>query len=1231
MKRYLAGLEALTKNEHIEKLTKGFILKAKITEGISLPYKAVVSLLLPVMFSVDEINSMMRKEVLLTLEVNADDLDQSRKRVFPGIISSVSYKGKIKSAIDELELSESKGPRYQILYELVIEPHLSLASKEPRTLLYKDRKNVKEVIKGILKDRYLLNCEFDIEGSGEENDDLNTVLSCEDFIFQQTEETDLDYIKRLCSIFCLNFQVSVKEESPMRYVESVKFMRDTVYPADNAVIDRNIICKQLKLNGKEWKEPIPVKDTLKDGDDYFSPFASFEGFVSNNDFSESGKDESSDYKYLINYAQLPSLLREPEKPVIKVLEKLAISHNKATSYCSEVKGLLSSDNLLFVPGVPLSFLDETGKTIFKDNVISRTAIECTPQIKNKYVYEDNELKEKNSSLKVNFVVTPICFDKAVAKFVHYSRYNFTDSLNDALKIEKVQLHGTDEKSKGDGLCIVEGEVCDSEGKTDRKNARNIDTVGQTDSSSASSFYVLLKDSSKSVVVAQFMTPEGSDLKSGITPRIGEKVFLVKQGSKYYFMGYRPYGFGEPVQDRSISDGEMDSTGIYKKNLDGTVSEPFKCINFKSGLEKLKYLIVAGGIKEFVLHKDILLNEYYFEVKFNEETFKGCHKNFEAAVNLYEACEQVKKNLENARKLYSELRGEDSKEQREELKAELSDCFADLGELAAAIQKLFKAHEDPDKVLTDITSDDSDIMKTIDALMQTIAELGAATERKNATTEENAKKEFETRCKKLQTRLETELNKLKGSKVSQDKVAELQKLLDDLKNSGTSNQEDIKKSRDSIKAINEKINEIEKQKKEMSNRGNDITAVNNEIEKLKNERNSLDSRLKALESKGPESDSKKIEEFKNKINDLEQNIVVNGQLLAIKSEDEISLSAKKISIDAGDSFTIKCKDSTISIDNEGTVSIIGTNEVSTKCGTGAVSVKDDDVSLKASIFNNTLQPWTSNLSVNSLSGIKLNGPSVNVSSITGFTATDYWGATFKLSYGNITSTGIKCSMGSVTPVDLGWHAMSGIKYIADGITSIAAAGKDKEKAKKIVNSCFNGVYSVLNDIKFITKSSYKNNASTAQKNIAVAEGIALIGDLCFNLNNLILECMSQTEKFKYLAKKGTMDKGTSTIQKFKMAQWTLAILSKLPAWASASLFGSYVGGTSAPSLTVNTNSIKFAAAEVTSAFGINGNQQAEATTKITADYGKQLAIGTAALAGATVIGSVIMGCLSNKDK
>lgn len=72
------------------------------------------------------------------------------------------------------------------------------------------------------------------------------------------------------------------------------------------------------------------------------------------------------------------------------------------------------------------------------------------------------------------------------------------------------------------------------------------------------------------------------------------------------------------------------------------------------------------------------------------------------------------------------------------------------------------------------------------------------------------------------------------------------------------------------------------------------------------------------------------------------------------------------------------------------------------------------------------------------------------------------------------------MGSITPVDLSWHAMSGIKYIADGITSIAAAGKDKEKAKKIVNSCFNGVYSVLNDIKSITKLSYKNNASTAQK-------------------------------------------------------------------------------------------------------------------------------------------------------
>ena len=1208
MKRYLAGLEALTKNEHIEKLTKGFILKAKITEGISLPYKAVVSLLLPVMFSVDEINSMMRKEVQLTLEVNADDLDQSRKRVFPGIISSVSYKGKIKSAIDELELSESKGPRYQILYELVIEPHLSLASKEPRTLLYKDRKNVKEVIKGILKDRYLLNCEFDIEGSGEEKDDLNTVLSCEDFIFQQTEETDLDYIKRLCSIFCLNFQVSYKKDESNRFIESVKFMRDTVYPADNAVIDRNIICKQLKLNGKEWKEPIPVKDTLKDGDDYFSPFASFEGFVSNNDFSESGKDESSDYKYLINYAQLPSLLREPEKPVIKVLEKLAISHNKATSYCSEVKGLLSSDNLLFVPGVPLSFLDETGKTIFKDNVISRTAIECTPQIKNKYVYEDNELKEKNSSLKVNFVVTPICFDKAVAKFVHYSRYNFTDSLNDALKIEKVQLHGTDEKSKGDGLCIVEGEVCDSEGKTDRKNARNIDTVGQTDSSSASSFYVLLKDSSKSVVVAQFMTPEGSDLKSGITPRIGEKVFLVKQGSKYYFMGYRPYGFGEPVQDRSISDGEMDSTGIYKKNLDGTVSEPFKCINFKSGLEKLKYLIVAGGIKEFVLHKDILLNEYYFEVKFNEETFKGCHKNFEAAVNLYEACEQVKKNLENARKSCSELRGEDSKEQREELKAELSDCFADLGELAAAIQKLFKAHEDPDKVLTDITSDDSDIMKTIDALMQTIAELGAATERKNATTEENAKKELETRCKKLQTRLETELNKLKGSKVSQDKVAELQKLLDDLKNSVTSNQEDIKKSRDSIKAINEKINEIEKQKKEMSNRGNDITAINNEIEKLKNERNSLDSRLKALESKGPESDSKKIAEFKNKINDLEQNIVVNGQLLAIKSEDEINLSAKKISIDAGDSFTIKCKDSTISINDKGEIIIDSANKFVAQSGTAQVAVKDDFIEIGTSLVNDA-NPMNSSITVGSVSGVSVEGPNVSISPVSGFTVSDYFGGEFKVAYGQVSSSGIKISDSIINKVDFGF-AVAGITK--DVIQRIVTATTN-EKASKKCEKSLDAAFKIAEKIKSLVSDTAKANEENADVACSVMSSMSIMMDLGFTINNYIMEMAYGSSD--YYAKKG--DNKTTVLQQYKIAKFTAAFTLKLASYITTVATVGLAPSDADTSITLKGNKIMLSSSSIEKSAAALGQTAVIATVPLSVKR-----CGTLILSG--VLGAVAFG-------
>ena len=138
MKRYLAGLEALTKNEHIEKLAQGRISNVKITEGISLPYKAVVSLLLPVMFSVDEINSMMRKEV-----------HQSRKRVFPGIITGVSYKVNPNCSLEDLGFTENNEfEKFNCHYELVIEPHLSLASKEPRTLLYKDRKNVKEVIKG---------------------------------------------------------------------------------------------------------------------------------------------------------------------------------------------------------------------------------------------------------------------------------------------------------------------------------------------------------------------------------------------------------------------------------------------------------------------------------------------------------------------------------------------------------------------------------------------------------------------------------------------------------------------------------------------------------------------------------------------------------------------------------------------------------------------------------------------------------------------------------------------------------------------------------------------------------------------------------------------------------------------------------------------------------------------------------------------------------------------------
>lgn len=172
-------------------------------------------------------------------------------------------------------------------------------------------------------------------------------------------------------------------------------------------------------------------------------------------------------------------------------------------------------------------------------------------------------------------------------------------------------------------------------------------------------------------------------------------------------------------------------------------------------------------------------------------------------------------------------------------------------------------------------------------------------------------------------------------------------------------------------------------------------------------------------------------------------MVNGQLLAIKSEDEINLRAKKISIDAGDSFTIKCKDSTISINDKGEIIIDSANKFVAQSGTAQVAVKDDFIEIGTSLVNDA-NPMNSSITVGSVSGVSVEGPNVSISPVSGFTVSDYFGGEFKVAYGQVSSSGIKISDSIINKVDFGF-AVAGITK--DVIQRIVTATTNEKASKK----------------------------------------------------------------------------------------------------------------------------------------------------------------------------------------
>ena len=164
--------------------------RCALNEGISLPFRAEVALFSEKPFSKKELDSCLGIKTELTLmQYNTEGL-QNRGRKFQGIITAYRSVGLVS------ELGSTASGKDCYCCEITIEPEMTLMGIKRRTRSFDSGSTPADIISGIFEE-YHLKCRFDNE--------LFDNLPTEGQIAQQSNETDLNFINRICFNYGFNY------------------------------------------------------------------------------------------------------------------------------------------------------------------------------------------------------------------------------------------------------------------------------------------------------------------------------------------------------------------------------------------------------------------------------------------------------------------------------------------------------------------------------------------------------------------------------------------------------------------------------------------------------------------------------------------------------------------------------------------------------------------------------------------------------------------------------------------------------------------------------------------------------------------------------------------------------------------------------------------------------------------------------------------------------------------
>ena len=567
-----------------------------VNEGISIPFQAEITLFSGSALSKKDLEACLLLKAKLGLFQYDTTGSLSRGRNYQGIITSYNALGLLSDPNSVAGGEDCYG------YEITIEPELVLTGLDLRTRSFDSESSPADIITSIFQE-YNLPCRFD--------KNLFDCMPDRGQIAQQSGETDLNFINRICFCYGFNYVFEPSGEDASAQAETV-FSRG--WRTGNA--------KQISGNTLTGLEEIPCSVGAAESKSFGSGAICLDrmvntGFAGSGSIHKNSKDPLPPPAFLSGFEAVRG---EGPKPAENIL-KFGRASAEALDRLHSDRVLITAHDFAVAPGIKLNISNERYLTV-------RTRYSFNIDFPEKFK-RPLDVPEEEQELNLLAVAVPQpenTQDGTLGPLCCFGRMPDNPTVKNAFVLSaiprprqrrhqidtpRIQSYAALETDAGSSPQILRATVTDSDGKT--SSPGTIAPASDDDTAFPAMFYALPDGTSKPVKT-NFVSSTGGADPLGNFPKTGQRVLLLQSDNCCFFLGYLPDRDALPAYDSSMRNDLIlssfmnsgctpDATAGADKmpgNSDRDINNQYLAFcRFSSSAVLLEYLIMQKKLESFM--------------------------------------------------------------------------------------------------------------------------------------------------------------------------------------------------------------------------------------------------------------------------------------------------------------------------------------------------------------------------------------------------------------------------------------------------------------------------------------------------------------------------------------------------------------------------------------------------------------------------------------------------------